>query len=902
MPAKPAACTAADLRCNAFADPIGIDTTAPRLQWRMIDARRGARQSAYQVQVAAGEGAFEDRPAWDSGKVDSDRCLNVRYAGTPLTPATRYRWRVRLWDADGIEGDWSEEATFETGLFDRDRWQADWIAAPNLGGPFFSPPCPHVRKGFRLDAPVAFARLRITAIGVYEARINGQPVGDYVFAPGWTDYRKRVQVQTYDVTDLLREGDNALGAILGDGWACGHVAWHSRELYAERPMLLARLEVTHADGSTSAVTTDESWRWAYGPILGSDMLQGEQYDARKELPGWDGPGLDESAWAPVELCDEPSAALWPTLSPPVRRQEELAPVEVTTQGQPWAPRKWLFDLGQNMVGRLRIGLKGPRGASVILRHGEMLDADGNLYTENLRTARATDVYTLRGDPDGETWEPRFTFHGFRYAQVESRDGIEPLTHESVTGVVLQSDTPPTGRFECSDPLINQLQHNITWGQKGNFLEVPTDCPQRDERLGWTGDAQVFVRTACFNMDVAPFFHKWQRDLADAQHDDGGIPPVVPVPGEHNDGGPAWADAAVICPWTIYLCYGDESILRDAWPTMTRFVDRLERLSKDHIRAHPEVDPWGGFGDWLSMGAETPKDLIGTAFFAYSARLTAKTARVLGKDDDARRYDRLADDVTDAFRRRFVTPEGLLAAKTQTAYVLALHFDLLESDEQKARAIDQLVRDIHARGMHLSTGFVGSPYLPHVLSRAGRTDTAYALLHQKTWPSWLYAVTQGATTIWERWDGWTHDKGFQSAGMNSFNHYAYGAIGDWLYSTVAGLDLDPDRPGYKHALIHPTPGGGLTRASARLDSALGQVASAWRLAGDGLEMSVAIPPNASATVRFPTGTARNVRESGKPLDEADGISDVRIEDGAVLAELVAGEYAFEVDEPIVIQAE
>ncbi len=448
-------------------------------------------------------------------------------------------------------------------------------------------------------------------------------------------------------------------------------------------------------------------------------------------------------------------------------------------------RRWLFDFGQNIVGRVRMKVRGSAGQVIDLRYTEMLDKDGKPYTLALRSARATDHYTTKGGGE-EIYEPRFTFHGFRY--LELRDYPGTPTVDDVTGIVMHSDMAATGSFECSDAMINKLQSNIVWSQRGNFLDIPTDCPQRDERLGWTGDAQVFIRTAAFNMDVANFFTKWLQDVADSQGEDGRIPSVVPhVESIYGEGGPAWADAAIICPWTIYRCYGDERILQTRYPMMRGFMDFLEEKSVNFIRAD-EHWKWKGYGDWLNIDAETPADLIGTAFYAHCARLMSEIARVVGKSEDAEKYSSLFEKVRKAWRGRFIKADGALTVKTQTAFVLALHFDLLPEDI-RGKTVEALVADIESRGMHLSTGFVGTPYLNHVLANAGRMDVAYALLNQRTFPSWLYPITQGATTMWERWDAWTHDKGFNDTGMNSFNHYAYGAIGDWMYSTIAGIDLD-----------------------------------------------------------------------------------------------------------------
>jgi alpha-L-rhamnosidase len=795
----------------------------------------------------------------------------------------------------------SDTAWFEMGLLKRSDWKAKWISTSLSGGARSTIPVPYLRKTFNLPKGVTSARLYVTALGLHHCSINGQNVGTDVFVPGWTDYNKRIQYQVYDVTNLLHEGENALGAMLGDGWAVGFVGLWNRQVYSNKPKLLAQLEVALNDGSNITMTSDKTWKHQYGPILESDMFMGEAYDARLELSNWNTASYDDKAWLKVEQTESPKAALVATNGPTVKRIEELKPIAEPTNKGDFIRNRYIFDLGQNMVGWVRFKGSAPAGTSVILRFAEVLNPDGSLYTTNLRDARATDVYTFKGEGE-EVWEPTFTFHGFRYVELTGYPG--EVSRDTITGVVVHSEMEQTGSFECSDPTINQLQSNILWGQKGNFVDVPTDCPQRDERLGWTGDIQVFVRTAAFNMNVAGFMTKWANDVTDSQSDAGAVPAVVPgVIKNLQDGGPAWADAAVICPWTIYLCYGDKSILENNYATMVKFMDFLERESPDLIRCYPGYQGWLGFGDWLSINAETPRDLIGTAFFAYDANLMAQIATILGKRNDASKYRKLANNVTKAFQERYLEgsklpPEELERARklleqehsisrgnlervdygpvtsevfntdlftpTQTAYVLALHFDLLP-DKLRPKAAKELVEDIKRRNMHLSTGFVGAPYLPHVLSDNGELETAYALLNQKTWPSWLYSVTQGATTIWERWDGWTEERGFQDPNMNSFNHYAYGSIGAWLYQTVAGIEIDPAHPGYKHSILRPQPGNGLTHAKATLKTLYGELSSAWTLENGRLEWAVTIPANTTATLHLPTKDGSKFMMDGKAVD-------------------------------------
>jgi len=809
----------------------------------MEDGRPGARQTAWQVMAASTPAQLEATPdLWDSGRMAGDQCLDVVWAGRRLTSRQQVWWRVRIWDAAGEPSVWSVPARFEMGLPQPKDWQAQWIGRPVETGKD-TEPSPYLRRAFALEEGIVRARLFATARGVFECHLNGRRVGDALFSPGWTDYHKRLQVEAFDVTDLVQAGPNALGAILADGWYAGYLAWgNTRGRYGVQTSFLAQLEVDYADGRRVVVPTGPEWRTATGPILKADFYNGETYDARLAQAAWAQPAFDDAAWPLATVFDAPpKARLTARRNAPVRRQQELS---VQAQTEP-AFGVHVFDLGQNMVGWARIRVRAQAGDAIKVRYAEMLNDDGTLYVTNLRTAKATDRYICRGGGE-EIWEPRFTFHGFRYVELTGvREKPKP---EDVTGVVIHSEIPPTGVFECSDPMVNRLQQNIVWGQRGNYLEAPTDCPQRDERLGWTGDAQVFIRTACFNRDVAGFFTKWCIDLADSQYADGAFPHVAPdvLRKEEPDPGrgcAAWGDAGVICPWTIYLCYGDTRMIERQYESMAAWITWREKTSKDLIH--------GGacFGDWLAPDGGTPRDVIATAYFARTAEIMARTATALGRRADAKRYDATARRVRAAFNREFVTSAGRVLGDTQTVYLLALGFNLLPA-AKRAPALKRLVGDIERRGWKLSTGFVGTPLLAPVLTACGRVDVAYKLLLQREYPSWFYSILQGATTMWERWNSYTKDKGFGDAGMNSFNHYAYGAIGEWLYASVAGIDLDAAKPGYKHIIIRPQPGGGLTWARGELLSRYGRIACAWRIEARRLHVDVTIPPNTTATVTLP----------------------------------------------------
>ena len=762
----------------------------------------------------------------------------------------------------------------------------EWEGQPhtlevNENDPLILPPeaaaLPYLRKSLDLARPVRQATLYVTALGLYQVDINGQRVGDHLLAPDWTDYRKRVGYQAYDVTSLLRSGNNVIAAILANGWYCGHIGNGGFQFFGKVPALLAQLEVTCDDGSVKTVATDSSWKTHPGPILSSDFMKGEVYDARQEIEGWDEPGLNESQWVPIELRQDPGIILQSQIMEPVRKLCELKPGKVT---EPKAGH-WIFDLGQNMVGVVQLRISAPSGTKITLRHAEMLNPDGTLYTNNLRGAPSVDHYVCKGD-GAETWQPRFTFHGFRYVELTGLP-TQPR-NDAVTGIVIGSDTPRTGEFTCSDPRINQLQSNIQWGQRGNYISVPTDCPQRDERLGWMGDAEVFVRTATYNCDVAAFFTKWLVDVDDGQSPAGSFSDVSPNTGG-TGGVPAWGDAGVICPWTIYEVYGDKRILEQHLPAMTRWVEYLRHHSDNLIR---DRDRGNDYGDWLSIGANTPKDLIGTAFFAYSTHLLAKCYRALGRVADADKYDRLFADIKVAFNNRYVKADGRIEGDTQCAYAMALKFGLLP-DELKPKAAQHLDEDIKAKGGHLSTGFVGVSYLLPVLTRANKGDTAYVLLLQDTFPSWLFSVKQGATTIWERWDGWTPERHFQDPAMNSFNHYSLGSCGEYLFSDIGGIRASS--PGFKAILIDPTICDGLTWADTSFDCIHGRIATSWKRESQQLAMNVVIPANTSATVCVPASDIANITESGQPWEKAEDVKFLRQENDKCVFEVGSGAYHF-----------
>jgi alpha-L-rhamnosidase len=879
----------AKLRCAYKVDPLGVENDRVRFCWALAGEGKRRYQTAYQILVSSTGPHSDSTATWDSGRREDPGSCDIPYGGGPLAPAQQYEWKVRVWDESGHEGPWSPPAFFETAL-DAQSWEAKWVGLGADPGPLEAPsgdgpvdavalamkPAQYLRRAFALDQPVISARLYVTALGIYQVSINGHKVGDAALAPGWTDYDKRALYQTYDVTEWLVTGENVVGAIVADGWACGFFGFDSKRPgahYARDPELLLQLAVWSADGPALTVRTDQEWQGSTGSIVHADLLMGERRDQRREPRGWDSPGYDASAWRGVRCRARSDVPLVADPGPAIKVTEEVPAKTVSRRND----GEFIVDFGQNLAGWVRLRVDGRAGRDVRLRHAEVLDADGGLYVDNLRTARQVDHYITAGS--SEVLEPGFTFHGFRYVEVAGLPGgPEP---GAVTACVVHSDTPRAGFFECSSPGVNRLHENIDWGQRGNFISIPTDCPQRDERLGWLGDAQVFVRTAAYNRDVASFFSKWMDDVTDAQLPSGAFPDFAPRLGFDWAGAPAWGDAGVIVPWTIYKMYGDTAILERNFHAMQAWMDFLSATNPGRLRVR---ELGNNYGDWLSPnGDHTPPELIASAYWAYDAMLMSEIARVIGLTREAAGFEELAGELRDMFAKAYIGPNGKVASETQTAYVLALHMDLLPAELRPA-AVRRLVDAIAEAGWHLATGFVGVSYLLPVLSSNGYSDVAYRLLEQRSFPSWQYAIDRGATTIWERWDGWTDEHGFQSPRMNSFNHYSLGSVGEWLYRFVLGIDLAPDAAGFERVIIRPHPGGSLTYARGSFESVRGRIATKWAREAGRFNLDVEIPPNVRASVRVP---------SSRPNEVVDG-------DGAGPAALAdfpgaagAGEAVFEV---------
>lgn len=706
-----------------------------------------------------------------------------------------------------------------------------------------------MRKEFAIDQPIARAMLYVTVQGIADFSLNGKSISSDYFSTGWSDYTKRSRYRAYDVTTLLAQGTNAIGIELADGWFAGHIGWGGqRDHYGKLPRVRAQLQVTKKDGSTQVVSTDDSWKATTGPRLYSDFLQGEFYDARSELPGWNSAGFSDEKWSPVIVGSTVNGPAEPHPGPAVHN---FAPVAVQEITQP-KPGMYVLNLGQNFAGVYRFNVRGQRDQRITLRFAERLNADGTVYTENLRSAKATDTYIYKGD-GVETISPRFTFHGFQYVEVIGL--TQPPEKSDFVGLPLSSDTPIVGTFNCSDPMINKLWSNSYWTQRANFIDVPTDCPQRDERLGWTGDAQVYIRAAALHTDIEAFFTKWLVDLEDAQRKDGQFPMVAPVKVAGDDGGPAWAEAGVICPWVIYEKYNNLEAMTKHYGSMKKYVDFLV------ARSTPELLPpakYHCFGDWLNIKADTPHDVIYMAYFAHSADIVAKSAKILGKNDDSADYADIAARVRKAFNGKYVKPDGRIEGNTQCCYVLAIAYDLLDAEKTKL-AGQYLIEDIEKRDGCMSTGFVGTKDIMFALSKIGRNDVAFSLLHNTKFPSWGFSIVNGATTIWERWNSWTPDKGFGDAGMNSFSHYAYGAVTQWMVETIGGIKNGS--PGYQTILLEPVLDPNLSFADVTYDRVAGRIESHWKREGKSVKFTFIVPANTTATITLPGKPSEKVG-SGK----------------------------------------
>jgi alpha-L-rhamnosidase len=864
--ASPAPLTPVDLTCEHLAVACGLNTAVPRFGWALAGDGDDRGQTAFEIvvghdaaDVAAGRG-----DVWTSGVVASAATRLLPYGGPPLPAEAALHWSVRVHDEAGRVSAFAPPVPLFTGL-PHPAWRGAWIARYFVlpagrevpadtvyDNRWQARPADYLVRDFVAGGDLVRATLYISALGLYEAEINGRRVGDHVMAPGWTDYHRRVEYQVHDVTALVAAGANRIGVVLGEGWYSGRVGHNQRRAgnhYGGRPALVCDLRLHYRDGSSAAVASDADWRTRQGPICYSDFLMGECTDARLARPDWSRPGGGGDGWQPVEVFT-------PDPRPPLLEAQRVQPArEVATLAARRIARRddgaAIYDLGQNIAGYVRLDIDGAAaGDRFTLRHAETLDETGALYVANLRHAVATDVYIAAGTGH-ETFKPHFTFHGFRYVEVTAPAGFD-LDRLALAGIAIQTDTPVTGTIETGNALVNRLLSNIFWSQRDNFLSVPTDCPQRDERYGWSADAQVFWRTAAYSMDVAAFLTKWMVDLVDGQSPDGAFPDVAPTKPLNpyrltpQPGAPAWGDAPIILAWEHYGRYGDADLLARHYDAFAAWMGHIARANPDFLRTRAV---YNNYGDWLSVGPASDRAVVATAYWVRIADLMRRIADVLGRRQDAAAYAQTAEAIRAAFVAAYVDADGRILSDTQTVYLLALDFDVVRGSARDAAA-RHLIARIDAAGGHLQTGFLGVRHLCPVLSDIGAPERAFDLLLKEDYPSWGFSIRHGATTIWERWDGWTPDKGFQSAAMNSFNHYAYGAVGEWIWSRVAGIDWDPAAPGFRSIRLRPLFDRRIGWCRAVHRSPVGPIGSDWRYTGDDgatVAWEVAIPPGATATV-------------------------------------------------------
>ncbi|MDR3140773.1 MAG: glycoside hydrolase family 78 protein [Tannerellaceae bacterium] len=888
-----------DLTCEYLVDPLGIDVPQPRFAWKIVQtgkAKKGQLQTAYQILIASSSEKLAENEGdiWNSEKVQSGQSVHITYNGKPLESMQQCWWKVKIWNNYGEVTSWSNSARFGVGILQPSGWKGQWIGdKPDLklkeyveyvdahhtkkedgydakiveNPPLL--PSPLLRKSFSVTGSVKSALLYVSSLGYNEIFFNGERIGDHQLAPEWTDYYRRVQYQVYDLTAQVASGTNALAAVLADGWYLGElgpVRWRwsqefpFRGFYGLDRRLIAQLCIVYSDGSRQIISTDGSWKInPDGYIRTADNFVGQTIDARKIISGWNLPGFDDSSWANAYVDNSVDKNLEAQKNEPIRIHRELKPIKINA----WKD-KYIVNFGQNIAGWCALKIKGKAGTVVTLRHGEWLNNDGSIYTYGLGQAKQTDVFILSGGDD--CFEPRFTYHGFQYVEISGLD--EKPAADMIVARAVSSDPEVTGTFECSNPKLNRLFANILWTQRNNMHSVPTDCPQRDERCGWLGDAQVFCQNSIFNMNMAAFYTKFTKDLCDAVAPNGQFYSIVPSVRHGNFGvdwygGPAWADAGVIIPWRVYENYGDRRILEEHYVVMKHYIESILSENPDYLWKEKHAN----YNDWLNANTFSnppeeynttrggmPDDVFNTAFFAHSAHLLSEIATILGNKDDAALYTDLRNKIAAAFVKNFVDENGVVEGNSQGAYAIALHFDLLPENLQ-VKAFENLLKCIEEYDYRISTGFVTTPMMMKELVRRGRADIAYKFLESERFPSWIYAVNQGATTVWERWDAYVKGRGINPSDMNSFNHYSIGSVGEWIYRNVLGINPDIKHPGYEHFTIRPLLGGTLVWAKGSYNSIYGEIAVSWKIEGNSFILNVKIPVNTTATVVLPNNETK-----------------------------------------------
>ncbi|MBC8767711.1 family 78 glycoside hydrolase catalytic domain [Arenibacter sp. BSSL-BM3] len=890
--------TVLEPRVEYHENPEGLDVRQPRFSWILKGEGRNRVQSAYQITVASSKEKLSQDQAdiWDSGKVVSNQTNQIVYQGIPLVSATKYYWKVRVWDESDMVSTWSNPAYWSMGLLKFANWQGLFIGhdvgynKADKYDSLYLPPARYLRKSFSLNKKIKKATAYTTALGLYELRLNGNKVGEANFLPGWTDYNKRLYYQTFDITNNLREGENVIGAVIADGWYAGYIGYallvrldRVREFYGVNPSFMGQIQIEYEDGSIETIASDQTWKSNEGAIREADIIMGETYDARLENAGWDTPNYDDSQWKKPKVYTYPNGKLEAYPGTQVKNTEILKPIAMTEP----SPGTYVFNLGKNIAGIAELKVQGPKGTKVQLRFGEILKNDGQIQTENLRKARATDTYILKGD-GVETWKPKFTYHGFQYVEVTGFPGKPTL--ETITGHVLSSIETDASTFGSSNAMNNTLFKNIKTTQSANFFEIPTDCPQRDERLGWTGDAEIYMRSATYNSDVAAFMTKFLVDLDDAQRWYGAYPNFAPFPySRPNQYAPAWMDAGVIIPYNLYKVYNDTRIVEYMYKGMEKFMQFQEDASTDYLR------PGGGnnWGDWLAVNEETSHDYVGASFYGYDAKLMAKMAEALGKTEDATKYANLFENIKNAFVQKYILDNGRTIEDTQTSYALALYFDLYPNDLAEKGAA-RLAEKIEKNGFKFSTGFLGTKHVMLALSKYGYDDISYKIFQQTEYPSWGYSVENGSTSIWERWNSYTKDDAENSdlnAKMNSFSHYAFGSVAEWMFQHAVGIDTED--AGYRNIIIKPAISKEMDYINGSYKSINGNISSAWNWKGREVQMKIEIPVNTKAKVYIPTVEISSIKEGNKAISKVPSITILESNGEETILEIGSGTYSFRV---------
>jgi alpha-L-rhamnosidase len=845
------------LRCEYLVDPLGVDTPAPRFSWILQHSERGQGQSAYEV-IVSSQAAAEAGDCWASGKVESNASIQVVYGGKALASGRSYFWRVRYWDKSGRPSPFSRAARFDTGLMARGDWKGKWIGGKN-----------QLRNEFELTKDVIRARAYVCGLGYHEFRLNGRKVGRNVLDPAWTTYDKRVLYVTYDITRFLRPGKNAVALMLGQGWF-------------KSTALLLQMNIELEGGETIEVVSDGSWKAARGPVIKDSIYNGETYDARLETPGWDRPGYDDSAWAKAELITGPKGALSAQMMPSIQVVDTIIPLTLSNP----RPGVYVYDMGQNFSGWARLRVQGPRGTAVMLRFSELVYDDGTINQENLRGARAEDVYVLNGEGE-EVWEPRFTYHGFRFVELSRYPGVPTI--EALRGRVVHTAVEPVGSFACSKSILNSLQRIIIWGQKTNLHSIPTDCCQRDERMGWMGDAQGTAEEAIYNFDMAAFYTNFLRDIRDVQDEKGTITDTVPHIWGSRPADPAWGTAYPLIAWYVYQYYGDKRILEDHYEGIKKYVEFLRSSAEDGLVK------FSHYGDWVAV-EKPPGSIVSSFYYYYDVKILAEMAVLLGKETDAKTYGNLAAAIKTAFHKEYFNPKtGNYADGTQTANALPLFLDIVPK-ESRGAIWGSLFNDIvYKHDSHLTTGIIGTKYIMEVLTSSGSADLAYDIATKTTYPSWGYMIENGATTLWELWQL------RQGPSMNSHNHPMFGSVGAWLYKALAGINLAPGSVGFERIRIEPQMVRDLRHAAGSTQTPRGEVSSSWKRDGRSVTLEVVIPVGSEAEVIIPKFNIENVviREGGGVIYDSQGfqagsagVQSVEPSPSGFLIKVGSGRYAFE----------